>query len=98
MANKVLELVYSAIDELNQQLPAAKRLAKSATTPLTGSDGALDSLNFLNLIVLVEDKANAAHGTSIALASLLMESQLPPPSTVLELAAFVSSQLDGAHG
>jgi hypothetical protein len=96
MTNDVLQLVYSAIDELNRQLPRAKHVARSESTPLTGSDGALDSLNFLNLIVLVEDRANAAHGTSIALASLLMEAQVPVPRTVSELAALVSAQLNGA--
>ena len=75
MAKNVLELVYSAIDELNQQLPPAKRVAKSEATPLTGSSGALDSLGFLNLIVIVEDKVNAAHNSAIALASSMMESQ-----------------------
>src|SRR5262245_10256442 len=99
MAKNVLELVYSAIDELNQQLPPAKRVAKSESTALTGSSGALDSLGFLNLIVIVEDRVNAEHGTAIALASSMMESQQPPPRTIAELAALVSKQLDGAaHG
>src|SRR4051812_43776689 len=99
MAKNLLELVYSAIDELNQQLPPQKRVAKSEATPLTGSTGALDSLGFLNLIVIVEDKVNAAHGSAIALASSMMESQLPPPRTIGELALLVSKQLDdAAHG
>lgn len=96
MATNVLPLVYSAIDELNQQLPPAKRVAKSEATALTGSSGALDSLGFLNLIVIVEDKVNAAHGSAIALASSMMESGQPPPRTVGELAALVSKQLDDA--
>jgi len=99
MTKNVLELVYSAIDELNQLLPQAKRLEKKESLILTGQDGVVDSLGFLNLIVLVEDKVNAAHDSSIALASLLMESQSPPPRTLGELATLVSTQLENVgHG
>jgi len=97
MRDKLLQHVFSAIDELNQQLPPAERIAKSEATVLTGSDGALESLAFLNLIVATEDRVNAAFSTSINLASLLMESDdTPPPRNVGELVDLIATRLTGA--
>lgn len=97
MRDKLLQHVYSAIDELNQQLPAGERIAKSEATVLTGSDGALESLAFLNLIVATEDRVNAAYATTINLASLLMESDdTPPPRNVGELVDLIAARLPGA--
>ena len=97
MRDKLLQHVYSAIDELNQQLPPGERVAKSEATVLTGSDGALESLAFLNLIVATEDRVNAGFNTSINLASMLMESDdTPPPRSVAELVDLIASRLRGA--
>jgi len=97
MREKLLQHVFSAIDELNQQLPPAERIAKSEATVLTGTDGALESLAFLNLIVATEDRVNAAFSTSINLASLLMESDdTPPPRNVGELVDLIGTRLPGA--
>jgi acyl carrier protein len=96
MRPKILELIFSAIHEVNQQLPPVRRLAKSETAVITGSDGVLDSLDFLNLIMATEARVDAAFQTSISLASALMESDGPPPRTVAELADLITSRLDGA--
>jgi acyl carrier protein len=100
MRDKVLQHVFSAIDELNQQLAAGERIGKSEATVLTGSDGALESLAFLNLIVATEERVNAAFGVSINLASMLMESDdTPPPRNVRELVDLIATRVRGPdHG
>jgi acyl carrier protein len=100
MRDKVLQHVFSAIDELNLQLAAADRIAKSEAAVLTGSDGALESLAFLNLIVSTEDRVNAAFGVSINLASMLMESDdTPPPRSVADLVDLITTRVRGPdHG
>jgi len=95
MRSRVLQLIFSAIDEVNQQLPPEEQLAKSETAVITGSDGTLDSLAFLNLIVSAERQVDAALHTSVSLASALMESDGEPPRTVGELADLITSRLEG---
>jgi acyl carrier protein len=63
---RVVEAIFVAVDELNQQLRRSQRLAKSLDTRITG-DGSLDSLGLLNLIVLVEEKVDQAFGIAVTL-------------------------------
>jgi len=100
MRDKVLQHVFAAIDELNQQLAPGERIGKSEASVLTGSDGALESLAFLNLIVATEERVNAAFGVSINLASMLMESEdTPPPRSVGELVDLIATRVRGPdHG
>jgi len=99
MRQKVLEIIFAAIDEINQQLPPGKGLAKSESAVITGSGGTLDSLGFLNLIVTAEGLIDSALHTSVGLASALMESDAPPPRTVGELVDLINSRMEGAgHG
>lgn len=95
MRSRVLQLIFSAIDEVNQQLPPQGRVAKSETAVITGSDGSLDSLALLNLIVTAEGLVDAALHTSVSLASALMESDGTLPRTVGELADLIVSRLEG---
>ena len=52
--DRALQLIYSAVDEVNGQLPPAARLQKHRDTVLFGDGSALDSLAFVNLLVAVE--------------------------------------------
>lgn len=100
MRAQVLQHVFAAIDEVNQQLAPAERIGKSEGTALTGSEGALESLTFLNLIVATEERVNSAFGVSINLASMLMESDdTPPPRSVSELVDLIATRVRGSdHG
>ena len=51
---RIAEVVYQAIDELNDTLETDLKLQKSAEQVLFGSDASLDSLGLVNLIVGVE--------------------------------------------
>jgi acyl carrier protein len=90
------DLVFAAIDELNEQRPPRERLAKSLDTTLTGEDGALDSLGFVNFIVALERRLDAAFGVSI---SLLDDERLDPTAaqfrTVRAFIEFLDQTLPG---
>ena len=52
---KIIEVLYESIGELNEQRSKDQQLACSPQTPLGGGAG-LDSLGFVNLVALVEEK------------------------------------------
>ena len=95
---QVLRVVYGAIDEVNPQLPAERRLKKSPDTALFGHAGALDSLGLVNLIVAVEQAVEDELGVPVALADEKAMSQNASPfRTVGTLADYVRRQIS-EHG
>lgn len=64
----LLQLLFAAAKELNQQLPRNKKLVLEAGTILTGTGGTLDSLGLLNLTVLFEQKIEEEFTVSVSLA------------------------------
>ncbi len=67
MKQKAFDVVYAAIDSLNEQLPPGRKLEKTPATVLLGSGGTIDSVGFINLIVLLEEKCQDKIGVSISL-------------------------------
>lgn len=67
LEEKVFQIIYRAIDELNQQLPAGQQIPKSPDIILFGSSGTLDSLGLINLIVAIEQDIEEALGVTINL-------------------------------
>ncbi len=67
MMERITSLVYDAIDELNEQFAEENRLEKTPETALLGNTGRLDSVGFVNLIVLVEEKCQGEFGVPILL-------------------------------
>lgn len=65
---EALQVIYASLDELNEQLPPHERLAKSASTPLLKEGHGLDSLSFVNLVALVEEKCADRFGKCVVLA------------------------------
>jgi acyl carrier protein len=57
-----VSVIYSALSELNLQLPRGMRVENSLNTILFGAGGVLDSLALANLIVILEAKLEAAFG------------------------------------
>ena len=64
---RITSVVYDAIDELNEQFAEENRLEKAPETALLGNAGQLDSVGFVNLIVLVEEKCQDEFGVPISL-------------------------------
>ena len=76
---RVSKAVFNAVDELNTQLPAGVSVEKSLDAPLYGAGGKLESLDFVTLIMEVEEKINAEFGTDITIAdeNLLSKEKSP---------------------
>ena len=67
MHEKITQMLFGAIDELNQLRPAEEHLEKDLDTPLAGDVGRLDSAGLINLIVVTEQKAAEELGRPILL-------------------------------
>ncbi|GAC1506900.1 MAG: hypothetical protein NVS1B3_06850 [Candidatus Dormibacteraceae bacterium] len=94
----IVEVIYSAVDDLNEILDPQERLDKSEDMALIGQDARLDSLGLVNLIVLVEEKIQARFGVGVTLVDERAMSQSRSPFRTLgTLAEFVEEQLND-HG
>ncbi len=80
---RVSRAVFSAVDELNTQLPAGVSIEKSLDAPLYGAGGKLESLDFVTLIMEVEEKINAEFGTDITIADENLLSKAKSPFSTL---------------
>ncbi len=69
MANyeRIQNAVYDAIDEVNKQLPRGIRLEKSPDEALYGRSGKLESLDFVTLVMEVENKVQREFGVELML-------------------------------
>jgi acyl carrier protein len=65
--DRVVSVIYSALSELNLQLPESGRVQQSRDTVLFGPGGRLDSLALANFIVITEQKLEKAFGYQIDL-------------------------------
>jgi acyl carrier protein len=80
---RISKAVFSAVDELNTQLPAGVSVEKSLDAPLYGAGGKLESLDFVTLIMEVEEKINAEFGTDITIADENLLSKAKSPFSTL---------------
>ena len=89
-AGDVVDALYRAVEELNLQLPPGVKLEKSLATAIAGDGAALDSLGFLNLVLLAEARVNESCSPSVSLAEhLLDDPDGEPPTTLAALAAVI---------
>jgi acyl carrier protein len=63
----VLECVYHAIDETNDQLPPEDGISKSTTALLYGGAGPLDSLGLVTMIFALEKRIESEFGYAVSL-------------------------------
>jgi acyl carrier protein len=95
MKEKIIEVIYKSINELNEQLVDKQQLVLSTETALYGSDGSLDSLDFINLIVAVEQKIEDELNIGITLADeRAMSQEHSPFSTVGSLRDYIEMLLE----
>jgi len=91
---RIATAVYAAVDELNEQFPANSQIDKSVDAPLYGTGGKLESLDFVTLIMEVEEKINAEFGTDITIADdNLLSKEKSPFSTLGTLLAYLDEVL-----
>lgn len=95
MEEKIKQIVFSAIDTVNQQLPKAEQIKKDVDTPLFYASGGLDSLGIINLITAIEQTIQEDLGATITLANeTALSSQESPFRTVGALIGYIHSLLN----
>jgi acyl carrier protein len=91
---RISKAVYAAVDSLNLQLPKGVQVDKSLDAPLYGAAGKLESLDFVTLIMEVEEKINAEFGTDVTIADdNLLSKEKSPFSTLGTLNEYLQELL-----
>lgn len=75
----VLEIIFRALHNLNDEMDDDNKFEVSATTCLFGTDATLDSLSLVSVIVDVEADVSTALGRSISLTDDRAMSQTISP-------------------
>ena len=93
--DKIIQVIFQAVDELNEQLPKIDRLDKSVDMELFVSGGNLDSLSLVSLLTTLEQKIEEQFGISVSIFDHLASSKIENPfMTVNSLADFIASILE----
>ena len=77
--DKILEAVYDAIREVNEQVDEEQQLELSSETILVGDGSNLDSIGLVSLIVTAEQNIEDMFGLSLTLADEKALSQEKSP-------------------
>ena len=94
MKQKIFQLIFIAIDELNEQRGTEDQISKTLDTVILGQDSMIDSLGLVNLIVSLEQSVNDEMDVEITLAderAMMMESS--PFRSVRTLADFIENMI-----
>ena len=96
---KIIEVLYESIEELNEQRSNDQKLPASVQTALLGGGAGLDSLGFVNLVALVEEKCQERFGRSLVLTEGTgKEGARDPFETVGTLAEYIEVVLTSGRG
>lgn len=91
---QIVNLVFSAIDEVNQQLPEDRKLNQDVNTILFGESGNLKSLELVSLILIIEEKLEEEFGVLISLTDERAMSQKRSPfRTVARLVEYLDRSI-----
>ena len=91
---RVRELIYQVVDEINGQLVPDQRVEKVPEAALYGEEGALNSLGLVQLIAGVEERVEEEFGMAVNLADeQLLAAADDPFRTIAALAAYIVSLL-----
>lgn len=96
MSNKdtVIEIIYRALRNLNEELGEGERVALAVETKLFGPEASLDSLSLVSVIVDVESGILDELGREVSLTDdEAMSQPVSPFSDVNALADYVVMQL-----
>jgi acyl carrier protein len=77
--DKIIEVVFRGVDELNSQLEEDQKLEKSINSAIFGKQARIDSLALVNLIVAVEAEIADEFDVNLTLADERAMSQNTSP-------------------
>ena len=80
----IVQSIFKAIGEINEQLPPEQQLKKSSNTILYGKKGELDSLGLVNLLVVIEQNIEDELDVIITIADERAMSQEQSPFKTVE--------------
>jgi acyl carrier protein len=83
----VVAAIHGAIDDMNKQLPVAKRLTKNPAAPISAAD--LDSLNMINFLLAVEERLRLDSNLEIDLGAAVSSSGEVPFENVADLVNYI---------
>lgn len=92
---EILQWIYDAIDEVNEDLDQSGQILKSVDAQIFGNESALDSMGLVNLITLIEQRIEDETGKFISIAdekAMSMESS--PFKTVASLKEYITNVLN----
>ncbi len=93
----ILQAIFSTIDDINEILPDDRQLEKSVETRLFGMRGGLESLEFVNFIVLLEQRIAEEREVAVTLADeKAISRETSPFSTVEKLADYIIELLQAS--
>ena len=91
---KILNCIYEAVDEVNEQLPDGQKLKKSPDTVLLGESGKLESIDLVNVLVATEDSLEEEFGVPISITDERAVAEKNSPfATIATLSEFISNLL-----
>ena len=94
VSERVLECVYAAIDEANEDRQDLPPLRRSPETPIHGAGTELDSLDLINFLVALEERIEEGFGAPVSLSDDRALSREPSPfESVRTLAEYVEELL-----
>ncbi|CAM2066022.1 hypothetical protein SCOR_11620 [Sulfidibacter corallicola] len=67
---KATEIVYAAIDEVNNMLAEKQRIPKDPSIVLYGQNAVIPSLMLMNLVVAVEEVSEDEHEAEISITKV----------------------------
>jgi acyl carrier protein len=88
------DVVFRAIDHVNELLPDSSAIAKSPHEPLAGVGSKLDSMGIVNLIVAVEEEVIRQCSAQISLADMRGNGANDPLETVGSLVDYLAGTLN----
>jgi len=92
---KILEIIYKAVGKHNQRASAEQQLKQTPDTVLFGSEGMLDSLQFVSLILSIEEMVQEELEASVAVADDRALSRDPSPYlTLCSLAEYIRELME----
>lgn len=90
----ILEIIYSAIDEVNKYAEDEDRLNKTIDQPLFTKNGPLDSMGLVNLVITLEELIETEFGKSVQFMQMdFLNSEKNPMKSVEALADYLCEVL-----
>ena len=69
MTEKIIQILFNTVDEMNAQNPSDQQIEKSLDTVLLGPSSKLDSLGLVNFIITAEQNVEEVFEISLTLAN-----------------------------